>query len=183
MNRFPYGIKAALAAACLLFSTLVQHGRAQPIKQDTVAAAMTLQILEFTEWPKDSGVPTTKRIGIVNSANAQEAFESLISNSRFDGRFELLPIDKDSSEEDVASCQAFYFSDDNPTENPRIIRKADSKPIVLIGTYEGFLEDGGMVNIVTRQKRLTFRIHQGNSKQRGIEYRAKLLRLAERIVE
>lgn len=146
---------------------------------------MTLQILSFTEWPATDNALTAnvRRIGIIESPNAYQAFDALISEPVFNGKFTLIAIGPDTPPQELQSCDAIFFSEPNPIEIPRLIRKLGEGPVVLIGTYEGFLEDGGLVNLVRRQKKLRFEIQMDNSQRRGIEYRAKLLRLAERIVQ
>lgn len=52
-----------------------------------------------------------------------------------------------------------------------------------MGSFEGFLDLGGMVNFVRSQNRIAFEIDIGNARRRGIEFRAKLLRLASRVIE
>lgn len=185
MNFFPRGIKATYAIACLLLSTLAIDAFAEPVKQDTVEAAMTLQLLGFTEWP-DKGTKdesATRTIGIFDSEPAYEAFDSLLADPRFKGRFTVTRINADTPNDDLFRCDALFFSDADPTEIPRIVKKLEERPVVLVGTFEGFLEQGGLVNFVKKQRRLGFEIHLDNSKRRGIEYRAKLLRLATRIVQ
>ncbi len=185
MNLFPRGIKAAIAFSCLLFSTLGGLAYAEPVEQDTVEAAMTLQLLGFTEWP-DGGIreATTPRIiGIMDSEPVYAAFESLLADPRFEGRFLILRIDENTASEELFRCDALFFNKPDPTEIPRMVKKLADRPIVLIGSFEGFLEQGGLVNLTKKQRRLGFEIHMGNSKRRDIEYRAKLLRLATRIVQ
>ncbi len=185
MNFFPHGIKAAIAFACLLFSAQAGRAYAEPVEQDTVEAAMTLQLLGFTEWPDggDREATAPRIIGIMDSKPVYAAFESLLADPRFKGRFLILRIDENTATEELFRCDVLFFNKPNPTEIPRMVKRLADRPVVLIGTFEGFLEQGGLVNLTKKQRRLGFEIHTGNSKSRGIEYRAKLLRLATRIVQ
>ncbi|MDQ8184892.1 YfiR family protein [Pelagicoccus sp. SDUM812002] len=185
MNFFPRGIKATRFVACLLISMLGVNAFTQPIEQDTVEAAMTLQLLGFTEWPdkEPADESTPRTIGIMNSEPTYVAFKALLTDPRFAGRFAIDRVDSGTPNEALFSYDAIFFSDPDPREIPRIIKRLENRPIVLIGTFEDFLEQGGLVNIVKKQKRLGFEIHLDNSNRRGIEYRAKLLRLATRIVQ
>lgn len=185
MNFFPHGIKATRTIACLLLGMLAVKAIAEPVKQDTVEAAMTLQLLGFTEWPNQEGkdTPASRTIGILDSKSAYDAFEALLADPRFKGQFKVVQINAGTPNDQLFRCDALFFSEANPTEIPRIVKKLEELPIVLIGTFEGFLEQGGLVNLVKKQRRLGFEIQLDNSKRRGIEYRAKLLRLATRIVQ
>lgn len=185
MNRLPLGIKATCVAACVLASMLAQPAYTEPVEQETVEAAITLQILEFTEWPEDHKMskPTPRVIGVAESDNSFAAFQALLSDERFKGRYEIVNVGPETPTEDLFLCDAIFFSKPHPIEIPRLIHKLENRPIVLIGTFEGFLEQGGLVNLIKRQRRLGFEIQLDNSRRRGIEYRAKLLRLAARIVQ
>ena len=181
MNLFPPGIKATCTLACLLVGLLGTQGRAEPLEQATVEAAITLQLLGFTEWPDNP--PGPKTIGIVSTETSYAAFEALLSDQRFGDRFAIVRITPQSPNDELFRCDALFFGEPDPVEIPRIFRKLEDRPVVLIGTFEGFLEQGGLVNLIKRQKRLGFEIHLDHSERRGIEYRAKLLRLATRIVQ
>ncbi len=185
MNFFPHGIKAACIFASLLISMLEMPAFAEPVEQDTVEAAMTLQLLGFTEWPNqgDSDDSAPKTIGIVDSEATYLAFDALLADPRVNPHYTIVRINPETPNDELFQCDALFFSEADPTEIPRIIKRLDERPVVLIGSFDGFLEQGGLVNFVKKQKRLGFEIHLGNSQRRGIEYRAKLLRLATRIVQ
>lgn len=184
MNLNSRGYKAALTALLLLCCKLCPLASAQTVEQDTVQAAMTLQILSFTEWPEGSIQPGEKlRVGVYGNVAAIEAFRALIENPRYRERYELVPVDGSTPGELLESLHALFFSEANPAEVPRIARRTEGQPVVLIGAHDGFLEQGGLVNLVKRQRRMGFEIDLAHSRAHGIVYRAKLLRLATRIIE
>ncbi|EDY82682.1 hypothetical protein VDG1235_2305 [Verrucomicrobiia bacterium DG1235] len=185
MNLFSSGKRTAYAVACLLVCKLAALAHSQPVEQATVEAAMTLQLLSFTEWPETENADPAepRRIGVFNSAESLEAFQNLLADPRFQGRYIVKHAHSEMTAEELASFHAIFFNKPEPAEIPRLIRKLENKPVVLIGTFEGFLEQGGLVNLVKRQRRLGFEIQLDNSERRGIDYRAKLLRLAARLVK
>ncbi|MDQ8201378.1 YfiR family protein [Pelagicoccus sp. SDUM812003] len=172
------GFAAAFVSfiACLVAWTLP----AQDLPQQQIEAAMTLRVLSFTEWPQEAH---PIQIGVFEDSDSLTAFQSLLQNETFRSRFEVRLIDRDISSEQLRGLQAIYFSEPDLTAIPRIVLRTAGQPIVLIGAFEDFLEMGGMVNFIKRQRKLSFEIDLKTSRQRGIEYRAKLLRLASRIVE
>lgn len=174
--------KAFLAIACLLSCKLVAPAHSEPVDQATVEAAITLQLLSFTEWPSEAQ-NRPRRIGIFQSEEHLAAFETLTSDKRYADQFLPIAIEHDPTEEQLAELDALFFHQPEDTAIPRIVRKLENRPVVLIGAFDGFFEQGGMVNLVKSQKKLRFEIQLPNSNRRGIEYRAKLLRLAARIIE
>ncbi len=52
------------------------------------------------------------------------------------------------------------------------------KPILIVGESPSFIEQGGMVNLLKKGKRIQIEIGMQQSEYVGISYSAKLLRLA-----
>lgn len=177
------GFKLAIAITLLFSSKLVSVSSAQPIEQEKVEAAITFQILSFTEWPAES-VPSEKLvIGVLGSDGSYDAFHALALDARYREKYEVIKILPSSSVETLSTVNAIFFSRRDPVENPRLIRKLEGEPIVLIGAHENFLEIGGMINLVKRQRRLSFEINLTNAKAHDIAFRAKLLRLAAEVIK
>jgi len=145
-----------------------------------VEAAISLQLLAFTEWPEGSEDGKIM-VGVVGGEGIVAVFEELLSDSRYAAGFEVRELDDASDLAEIVELDALFFADNDPQQNPRIIRKLEGRPVVLIGVYEGFLEQGGMILLSERQKRIGFEIHLGNARESRIEFRAKLLRLAQEV--
>ncbi|MBK1877771.1 YfiR family protein [Pelagicoccus mobilis] len=182
MGPFARDLRALVAIACLLLGKLVAPTHAQPVEQATIEAAITLQILSFTEWPESDG-STVRKIGIYESDEHFEAFRKLAQNERYQGRFAIETVDSELEDSDLSQLDAIFFPRPQYTAIPRIVRKTENQALVLIGAFDGFLEQGGMVKLVKSQKKLGFEIQLENSNRRGIQYRAKLLRLAAKIIK
>lgn len=180
------GYRLAAILLGLLAFALAEFAHAQnvSIQQSKIEAAMTLQILSFTEWPADSGeVGATIDIGVFEDATYLAAFESLLEDPRFSGRFTAQLVTSSYSNLQLDEIDALFFSKPDLVEIPRAILRLEGRPIALVGAFDGFLDLGGMVNLIKRQRRLAFEIDLEASRSRGIEYRAKLLRLAARVIE
>lgn len=177
------GLRLAVVIVAILASKLACISFAQPIEQEKVEAAITLQILSFTEWP-DSADPSSKQtIGVLGSDESFNAFSALTQDERYQDKYNVIRISAGSPDETLAQLHAVFFSRKDPVDNPRLIRRLDGKPIVLVGAHDNFLESGGMINLVKRQRRLSFEIHLPNAKSHGIAFRSKLLRLAAEIIK
>jgi len=176
--------KAIIALACLLTCKLATQTHAEPVEQATIEAAMTLQLLSFTEWPaeQDQNVNHPRKIGIFQCEEHFDAFSQLTEDIRYKGKVTVALVHEELSATELAEFDALFFGEAEDTAIPRIIRKLEKQPIVLIGAFDGFLEQGGMVNLIKSQKKVRFEIHLSNSKRNGIEYRAKLLRLAAKVI-
>ncbi len=180
MNLRTSGIRIALAAV-LLTGNAAPLLQAKAVDQAQIQAAMTLQFLSFTAWPGD---PDKKliNIGVFEDEESFKVFEGMLQDERYRYRYDVTLVTAQSSSESLRNLDALFFPKADPVGVPRAIRRLEARPVVLIGTFEGFFDMGGMVTFIKRQRRLGFEIDVGRSRSLGIEYRAKLLRLATRIV-
>lgn len=145
---------------------------------------MTLQLLGFTEWTHPSAEADPKvDIGVFEDETTLAVFQSLILEAGHRDRYRARLVTSETATSELDELEVIYFSRADPAEVPRMLRRVENKPIVLIGAFEGFVDMGGMVNFIKRKRRLGFEINLTRSQANGIEYRAKLLRLASRIIE
>lgn len=185
MKHLLHGYRLAVCVVLALSSGLAPGGRAQPVEEAKVRAAMTLQLLSFTEWPDSTGAHSDDpvAIGVLGGKGELEPFHALLKDPVYASRFEVRSISADATAEELRQLEALFFPKRGNREIAHLILRARGLPIVLIGAFDGFLEMGGMVNFVTRQRRLGFEIHLPHATENGIAFRAKLLRLANRVVE
>jgi hypothetical protein len=64
-----------------------------------------------------------------------------------------------------------------------IVAGLRGSPVLTVGETPGFIDAGGMVGFVTRGAKLRFEINTAAAAAGGLRFRAKILRLAERVVE
>ncbi len=183
MNLLPIALRLAISSL-LAFAVAVGppvHG--QTVEQDRVVVAMTVQMLSFIENVESSPAADRVAIGVFEDESLLALLESLLESQAYAGKYRAVLIRSDSSLEEFQPLQALLFGDEKRDELSDTIRKTIDLPILLVGSFEGFLEQGGMVNIIRRQNRMTFEVDAGRAKRRGIEFRARLLRLANRVIE
>lgn len=182
MIRVRLAHKLAILAGLLLLGLSSPQANAQVIQQDRIEAAMTLQILTFTEWPEPTSDDITT-IGIFENETLFQEVRTLLANDRYKGKFAVRLLDFQSSDNSFAQLDAVFFSEPNPQEIARMIKRLEGSPIVLIASFDGFLKIDGMVNLTVRHKRPGFEINLKNAEERGIRFRAQLLSMATNIIK
>ena len=168
-----------------------------------VKAAFVYNFIKFVDWPKekmaDSNEPIT--IGIIGSKDFVKAFEPLIhkkvknrniSTKYFEG-YEKLKKSKEDDErqwnqkmEALKTCHLLVFCccDSVRIENSsQIIKALKGSPVLTVGETAGFLESGGIINLLMEDKKVRFEINITAAKRAKLKIRSQLLRLAERVVE
>ena len=182
MTLARFNSRFAFITMLLLLGPLFPALNASPIEQHRIEAAMTLQLLTFTEWPE----PTPNqpiRIGILENQPFLKEIRALLANEHYKGKFRVKAIAFKDPKEVFDGIDALFFSKGDVQEVARTIKRVEQQPVALIGSFDGFLEIGGMVNFTVLQKRIGFEIHIKHARSHKIEFRAKLLRIASRILE
>lgn len=182
MKPARHGYKLALLALACLAWMATPAARSQTVDQDDVTAALALQLLSFTEWPGRTADDAPIALGVFEDARLREAFEKLIEKPPFRGRFAVSLATSDTPQETIEGLHALFFPSPEPRAIPHIVKRLEGRPVALLGSFDGFLEMGGMVNFTKRQRKIAFEINLDRSRASGIEYRSKLLRLASRII-
>lgn len=156
---------------------------AQTVERERLVAAMTARVLSFVDIPVAPDREGPIRIGIFDDESLWAVLDELLKEEAYANRYEAIRIGSNATSEELEKLQAVLFSGENRRDISDTIRKAGQLPILFVGAFEGFLEEGGMLNFVSRQNRMTFEVHVGRARDRGISFRSKLLRLASRVVE
>ncbi|MCH6255340.1 YfiR family protein [Puniceicoccaceae bacterium K14] len=151
---------------------------ARSIKEERLVAAMSLQVLKFTAWETWEKEGSTILIGVHGSKGLAKEFAAIaVAND-----CEVEVVEDSFATSDLSRFDVVFFSGENLGLSARLMAKVEGLPVLLMGDIEEFLEMGGMVYFHSKQSRLTFDIDLSNSRKKGIGFRAKLLRLADRVV-
>jgi hypothetical protein len=172
-------------------------------QETKIKAAFLYNFIKFVDWPKEEKADVNEpiMIGIIGSENVVNAFEPVkdkkiknrsISIKYFAGYDKLKKSDNtddsqwDKKMEALKACHVLMFCscDSVPIQNSNQILKAlEGLPILTIGETEQFLESGGVINFLMKDKKVCFEINTAAAKISKLRISSKLLRLAKRVVE
>ena len=80
---------------------------------------------------------------------------------------------------DPHCCQVVYFATDKPTEIKPVLQAFGSAHVLTIGETDGFLDEGGAVNLFLLDGHMAFEVSLGTLSKAGIEISSKLLRFGQ----
>ena len=72
-----------------------------------------------------------------------------------------------------------FVANPNDLYHPNLMETARSKHMLTISDVPGFVKNGGVINLVTHQRRIEIEINQQEAKRIGVEISAQLLNLAK----
>ena len=175
------GKHCSVLAFFLLAALVCRDGTAtaqdMPTEQ-SLRAAMVFNFLKFTEFPPES-ITNTQQIRLciaVGDARQAEALAAL-SGRKVSSR-ELIVVRLAGRDED---CQVLYVDSRqrwNTAEEQRVFRRT-----LTISTYQGFVRDGGMIELALQDDGVRFDINLAEGRRAGFRFSPQLLRLARQIRE
>ena len=184
--RFVRAACRALACAAVLVAITVAVAQAQEITKDQLKAGYLYNFLLLAEWPaarSAAGASQGYVICVVGGDSVAAAFAPVL-NRPVEGyplRVERYPAQ--TGPEALRGCHIVALDPGLGDAAGAIVAGLRGSPVLTVGETPGFIDAGGMVGFVARGAKLRFEINTAAAAAGGLRFRAKILRLAERVVE
>lgn len=164
-----------------------------------VKAAFIYNFTKFVDWPAekmaDSNEPIV--IGIIGRDPFGRAFEAIedkqvkgrgIVVKRFECLEETEKSGKDKAKlaqriETLRKCHLLFICSSEKNNLAKITTALKDYPVLTVGETDGFVEAGGIVELLVEHKKVRFEVNLTAAKGAKLKIRSKLLRLAKRVVE
>lgn len=173
----------ALAFALGLSLSTSVDAAAQEVTQAQLKAGYLYNFLLLAEWPERRGTTSETVVCVVGEDPVREALLPVM-NQPLDGLpMRVQAFSAKVAPEALKACRLVYFSSTLNDAAARIASALHGSPILTVGETPRFIDEGGMVGLVLRGTRVRFEINSRAAAAAGIKFRAKVLRLAERVVE
>jgi hypothetical protein len=169
------------------------------VSEYEIKAIYIYKFLQFIDWPeasergseeeKGSNRDAFITIGIINE-KMYESTNKVIKGKTInkDGAepktlaIQKLTVKEISETEKLKHFQVLFISSEERDNYKEILNGLKGSCVLTVGDMEGFLEAGGMINLLTEEKKIRFEINNAAAESAGIKIRSKLLRLAKRVV-
>lgn len=167
-------------AALFLFALVLNPPTRAATEEDQVKAVFLYNLVNFVNWPENA---LNDCDSFIITVVGQSRFADLVSEAvknefKADLKIEVQYM-KELNKVQYNNCCGMIFIDQKYQESWQ--KHKDNfvdKPILIVGESRNFIEQGGMVNLLTKGNRIQIEIGIQQSKNVGISYSAKLLRLA-----
>jgi hypothetical protein len=162
-----------VVTACLI-------GPAVALAQDVAAterlkAAFLSRFPQFVEWPATAlaGRPSLD-VCVVEPNPFGTALHDLAGGERIADRpLRARPVSRDAA----ADCHVLYIPAATPGRRA-LLERLKGRPVLPVGDADGFLDDGGVVELRLIGNRIRFHIDAAAAERAGLRLSAQLLRLA-----
>lgn len=148
-----------------------------------VKAAFLYNFTKFVEWPpeafRDDSAPFVMAVLAPDSFGS--ALDSIVAGKGVNGRPLVIRHLRDSS--GLKGCHMLFVSSRKAGAFSRLLPSLSHRPILTVGETDRFIEGGGIVQFVERQRKVRFRINVAAAQRAALKIGSRLLSLAEALVQ
>jgi len=166
-----------IAALLIITSWAVPYAQPQEAQEYELKSAVLFKLLKFIAWPE----------GVIEASNNKYILyvlgDSLVGESlqRYDGKEiegKTLEIHMVKKIEDIGPCHIVFVCSSERAQLSPIIKTLEERSILTIGDTEGFIQQGGIINLVIKESRIRFEVSVKAAEHASLQISSKLLRLA-----
>lgn len=172
-------LRLAAAVGVLAYANANAQEGEPGVSEYEVKAALLFKFLRFVKWPESATASedATFRIGVLG----KDPFGSTLNDTMAGKSVGTQPIAilRSQKLEDVLECAVLFICASEEDRLEPILTAARKASMLTVGDTDGFAEQGVMINLVIREKKVKFQINYAAAREAGIEVDAQLLKLAE----
>ena len=176
--RRAFGAAAWLGLVALLVPDLV---RAQ-VDEYGVKAALLYHFTQFLEWPEESFAGSPQFRICIFGEDPFGAHLDAVAHKRTGGR--PIVVRRYERVGAVAGrCEIAFIAEDRAKAVGEALRSFRSEATLTVGDGARFVDRGGMIGLVREGSKIRFEINLAETRRAGLSVSARLLRVAQRVVE
>jgi hypothetical protein len=142
-----------------------------------VKSALICSFARFAQWPAAAAGTDTSvlRVMVLGDQDIQQALRAIdgqkIGSRRI--RIEELPRSNDPT-----GASILFVAEAERDRWSKVQLAAANAPILTIGEMNGFLESGGIINLVRSEKKIRFYVNLDHARAAGMSLSSRILNLA-----
>lgn len=176
-------ISSQLTCLWVLITTLLGafHSTAQaeeiPTLEYKVKASYLYNFLQFVEWPAEAFPNNTIFIcvfGVDKFGAALRPIAGEVVRGRTIAVRYLLEL------KGLENCHMVFVSASERNRDWQIVQHLAGRPVLIVGESNGFLDRGGIINLIRVDDKIRFEINHQAAKRNNLKISAQLLKLGIR---
>lgn len=175
--------RAALAALVLSAALApVRCALALEVSEYQAKAVYLYNFISFFQWPGAPEAPLV--LGIVGEDRFGDSFAD-VENKPVKSTGRLLVIKRFGPYRpgmDLRACNMLFIGSSERRHAEKIVQSVSGLPVLTVSEFSGFVDGGGMINLVMKQDRLRWEINRGALERSGLTVHSMILQSAVRIV-
>lgn len=145
-----------------------------------VKAAFLVNFPKYVDWPADAFPSTNSPItvGVFGDENVAREYQNMTQGLVMDGHPVVLK--RIQSEADLTgSFQILFIATSERARAASILEKLKGSPVLLVGETDNFLDQGGMINLVPKNRKIRMQINLIAARQSHLKISSRLLVAAD----
>lgn len=161
----------------LLLTSINWSVLAEPLQEHKVKAALTINLIRFTDWPETETNEITSQINLCVIANhaMQQAFLTYKNKTI---RQKQLNVDVIRRLNRLDHCHVLYINNLPKNKTIQLLDQFKQRSVLTIGEENFFTEYGGIVNLHMLQTKMEMRINIKAADKARLSISARVLKLA-----
>ena len=142
-------------------------------------AVFLCRFAQFVQWPPDAFASPDSPvvIGVLGSDPFGSYLQKVVSDERVGNR--RLAIQRFRGAPQARNCQLLFISNSQAEDLQGVLAALRGRSILTVGETADFAGRGGMIQFVTEQNHIRFRINLEAARAAHLQISSKLLELAE----
>jgi hypothetical protein len=150
--------------------------RAQSLEEQTVLAALALNIVRFTTWSPEAQLTATINFCVVGDNVVQQSFVSIDGKAVGDKALHIINL---SRLQNFEQCDVLYISELKQAILRQVFVEIKKLPLLTIGEGFDFAEQGGMVGMENVNGKIDLLVNLPAAREANLNISARLLKLAK----
>jgi hypothetical protein len=148
---------------------------AQSLEEQTVLAALALNIVRFSTWPAEAQIKDTINFCVIGNNVVQQSFTGIDNKSVGNKTLHIINL---SRLRNIEQCHALYISDLKQAVLLQLLAEIKKRPLLTIGESYDFAVQGGMVGMENMDGKITLHVNLPVVRESNLNISSRLLNLA-----
>lgn len=146
-----------------------------------VKAAFLVNFPKYVDWPTATFADTNTPIvvAIFGDDNVAGEFSNMIEGGRIVGGHPVVLKHISKEDEIGADCQIVFVASSERDRVPAILEKVKGTGILTVGESPDFLEKGGIINLVHRDRKIRLQVNLSAAGKAHLKISSRLLVVAD----
>jgi len=169
------------AWTCVFSVSVADAQEKSVVVEYKIKAAFLLNFAKFINWPEGSFSKDNQHFKVcVLGENPFGSALSAIETRTVDNRkIDLSYVD---DVKQAGRCHLLFISASEKNNLVEIQKALADKTIIMVSDIDGFVSSGGIIEFVTRDDKLAFKINLSRAREQGLEIHSALLNLATEVI-
>jgi|SRR5579863_5752278 len=174
----PGNLTVRLALAAFGALAACAHAEEPVTDEYQVKAAFLYNFAKFVEWPSGTGGRSSSiAICVLGQNPFGRVLEDTVDGKTVDGK--TFVVRHVSEVKAAAHCQIVFVCSSERKRFGAILGELRTGGVLTVGESEGFIEEGGVVNLKLDGGKIQIQINMNAAEQSGVRISSKLLGLAQ----